>query len=133
MSASTHLVEVNTDDLRCSTGFDGGAKCGHFHEYRSRSLLFGTTIETPVCGLFGRELKRYESERLPVVARCDLCLESFGTSEREAKFERFDVPVHHLTERPRRDTDPAPPPVARSFAHPNLRAVDRPTLGHAKR
>lgn len=136
VSSETYLVEVNTDGLRCATGFDGQPKCGHFHEYRQTRWLTGDTVAVPVCGLFGYQLKRYESERVPVVARCGLCLEKFGSPGRAAEFERFDVPLTHLTERPRRDTDPAPPPAAirpSAFAHPTLRAVDSPTHGTGRR
>jgi hypothetical protein len=137
VSATTWLVEADFEQQRCRTGRDGGTTCRHYHELlRGYSWWSGDATTNHGCSLFAHALKSVNTEREPLILRCAPCLQAFGCGDVRPKLERFDVPIASLLPHSEptyaaHDTDPAPP--IRTFGHPTLRAVDRPSLGHRGR
>jgi hypothetical protein len=124
MTEQFYLIPASFTDTRCDTGNDGGNKCRHYHEQVRDSWTKGESIHH-ACYAFGRTLKEYSSEKVPIVVRCQPCRRLFGVGEIPAVLDRFDIPIENVTLR----NGPAVPIPTDSVAYSRsgLRAVERPS------
>ena len=134
MSSSTRLADADFDDMRCSTGRDGGTTCRHYTPLIKPTIRSiwnwywaGNFTQTHGCTLFGYELESTDAERGQIISRCMPCKSAFGFREVPASLESFDVPLESIRRSEPRVMDTIPAP--RSFGHASLRAVDKPTFG----
>ena len=106
MTLETKLADANFDEMRRSTGRDGGPTCrGYFPLLKPTAKAFwnwfwrGEFQTSHCCLLFGWILDAVETGTEPLVIRCAPCKKNFGYREEAARLEAFDVPVRNVLQR----------------------------------